>query len=134
VGLKAEGVEKALPTLCLLRNLDISRCGDALTDTGLDEICANLSQLTALKVDGARKLTGEGLAVLSTLSVLSELDLTCCAGLGDDDEDVKKKLPSEGLIATVQLPQGGRATVSSPLVKMQQRRSPVALAGALPQL
>jgi Leucine Rich repeat len=133
VGLKATGVEKALPALSLLRNLDISRCGDALTDTGLDKICEHLSQLTGLKLDGARKLTGEGLTALSTLSVLSELDLTCCAGLGDDDEDVKRKLP-EDIIATVQLPQGGRATVSSPLVKMSHMRSLESLAGVLPQV
>jgi Leucine-rich repeat (LRR) protein len=132
VGLEAEGVEDALPALSLLRYLDISRCGaDALKDTGLRKICANLSQLTVLKLDGARKLTGDGLGALSTLGVLSELDLTCCAGLGDDDEDVKKKLP-ENLIATVQFPQGGKATVSSPLVKLQQRRSLLSLAGPLP--
>jgi hypothetical protein len=133
VGLKGEGVEKAVPTLSMLRNLDISRCGDALTNDVLSQICTNMSQLTALKLDGARKLTGEGLMALSTLGVLSELDLTCCAGLGQDDDDVKIKLP-EGLMATVQLPQGGVTTASSssPLLKMYQRRSLEALAGALP--
>ena len=105
-----DGID-AVATLRSLQHLDLSRCENAVTDAALLKICQNLGHLKKLSLDGARKLTPDGISALRMLPLVSEVDLTCCAGLGDD-EVVKKYLPADWLKAVVHLPQGGRTVTA----------------------
>jgi hypothetical protein len=128
--LGADGVT-TLAALPALRSLDLARCGGAVTDAGLEALCGQLRQLTRIRMDGARELTVAALAALGGLPALTEADLTCCAGLGDD-EAAKEALP-QGLAATIHLPQGGIAVLTgSPLTRL--RGASAAIGGPLPQL
>lgn len=103
----------ALANLRALRDLDLARCGKALTDEVLASLCQSLPHLTRLSLGSAHRLTKEVLPVLGALGNLAELDLTCCTGLGDDDS-VPEHLP-RSMVAVIDLPQGAKGPSGSPL-------------------
>ena len=130
-GIGEEGVEM-LGMLRTLRDLDLSRCGDAVTDEALRQVCVGAQQLTQIQLGGARKLSAAGVsAVLRMLPVLAEMDLTCCAAIGDD-EAFKGQLPN-GLIASLQLPRGGKYTPKNVLRALRPGGLSGAISGPLPE-
>lgn len=111
----AQGVVM-LCTLCpCLRDIDLARCGVSVDDDALAGICSQTRHLTRLNINGAHRVTRQGISALKQLPCLSSIDLTCCTNLGKDDEEVGKLIEECTKTAVAELPQGSKSKTGNVL-------------------